>query len=77
MISLSVAREPHMLGDLTVRDKFSTGLEITKETLYFQNEGIACIKAPKGLQGTLGGRINDEIITDVERNTRKGVENNI
>ena len=49
-------------------------MEVKKEKLNFQNYGIAGIKAPKGLQGTSGVRINDEIITVVERNAIKGEE---
>ena len=48
------------------RRKTLNGVGITKETLHFQNLEVACIKAPKGLQGTSGVGINDEIITAME-----------
>ena len=46
---------------------------VTKKT-YFQNKEIACIKASKGLEAISGVGINHEIITVVERNTKKGEE---
>ena len=55
--------------------KFSTDVKVTKETLHFQNYGVECIKALKGLQGTLGVRVNDKVIIAVKRNARKGEEN--
>ena len=55
-------------------DKFSTGVKVIKKTLYFQNQGISCINAPKGLQGASGVKVNNEFITDVEQNARKGEE---
>ena len=66
--SLKTIRERNSAGA-----KFLTGAEVTKE-MYFQNEGIARIRVPKGLQGNSGVKLN-EIITVVERNARKGERN--
>ena len=60
------------MGGDPAGDKLSPGVQVTKETLYFQNKGIACIKAPKGMQGTSGVRINEKIITIVERKAGNG-----
>ena len=73
-ISFFVAIDPNVGGDPAEGDKFSTGVNVIKETLYFQDQCITCIKTPKGLQGTSGVRINNEIITYVKRNARKGEE---
>ena len=51
------------------------GVKAKREKLYFQNRGIACIKAPKGLHCTSGVRVNNEITTDVEGKARNIVHN--
>ena len=74
-ISFFVARELNVGEDPAEGYKFPTGIEVPKETLYIQNQGIACIEAPMSLLGTSGVRVNNEIITVMERDAREGEEN--
>ena len=53
------------------------GLEHKGSAEFLDLRDCVCIEIPKGLQGTSGVRIDDETITVVEGNTRKGEEYSI
>ena len=57
-----------MGGDAADREEFKTRVKVTKELLYFRNQCMTCKKAPKGLQGTSGVKVNARMERNIEHN---------
>ena len=59
-VSPFVSRMTHMCGNPAERDRFVERVEVTEESLDFQDQGVTRVKTPECLQGTTGVRVDDE-----------------